>query len=150
MGSVFKQIWQWISRFSNFAKVFITLVTVCGIALGGIRAYNNSVIRKHDRAIQDQSMGSKLDKVLVKLDSLEIGQYQLKGVVRNNTEKLDHVIDAQRIQKGIMTREFAKTMTPEQVLQMMNDFDSKKNEGSSYMIPPTSNPYLIPYILTYR
>lgn len=55
--------------------------------------------------------------------------------LQDNGEKLDGVIRSQAVLKNLVTKEFAKTMTPQQVLEMMENFDIKKNGSYFNGIP---------------
>jgi low affinity Fe/Cu permease len=139
---------RWLSNIGNLAKVIIPLLTIGGILIGGIKGYNAWLISKHDKIKVQQEIVTELKSLNVKVDSLVTGQEQMKDLVNiqsENQEQFDKKLD---VMKTIMTREFAKTMTPEQVLQMMNDFDTKKNNGQGSMIALPIKDYWIPYSLT--
>lgn len=138
-------IWKWITNLGNLIKVVISLVTLAGLIVGGIKGYNKSVENKYQRRIQDASKEVKLDKALVYLDSINNSVKSLNTLVNEHTNKLNQLDRKQDVMKGIMTREFAKTMTPAQVLDMMEQFEIKKNESYLNEIRLEQSPLWIPY-----
>lgn len=140
-------IWKWITNLGNLVKVVISLVTLAGLIVGGIKGYNKSVENKYQRRIQDASKEVKLDKALVYLDSINNSVKSLNTLVNEHTDKLNQLDRKQDVMKGIMTREFAKTMTPAQVLDMMEQFEIKKNESYFNEIQLTPSGTWIPLVL---
>lgn len=57
---------------------------------------------------------------------------RIEGTLYQQGYRLDEISDRQGVLKNIVTTQAAKTMTPEQVLEMMQQFELKKN-GSSFL-----------------
>lgn len=138
-------IWKWITNLGNLIKVVISLVTLAGLVIGGIKGYNKSVENKYQTRLREASKEVKLDKALVYLDSINSSVKELNTLVNEHTNKLNQLDRKQDVMKGIMTREFAKTMTPAQVLDMMEQFEIKKNESYLNEIQLGQSPLWTPY-----
>lgn len=138
-------IWKWITNLGNLVKVVISLVTLAGLIVGGIKGYKKSVENKYQTRLREASKEVKLDKALVYLDSINNSVKSLNTLVNEHTDKLNQLDRKQDVMKGIMTREFAKTMTPAQVLDMMEQFEIKKNESYLNEIQLGRSPLWIPY-----
>jgi uncharacterized protein YlxW (UPF0749 family) len=138
-------IWKWITNLGNLVKVVISLVTLAGLVIGGIKGYNKSVENKYQTRLREASKEVKLDKALVYLDSINSSVKELNTLVNEHTNKLNQLDRKQDVMKGIMTKEFAKTMTPAQVLDMMEQFEIKKNESYFNEIQLGQSPLWIPY-----
>jgi len=140
MKQKFSNFLKWFTNLGNIVKTVIGLITFSGLVLGGIRAYNQSVIRKHDAVVKAQTTDQKIDKVLVQLDSTNGQLRSIMSTLDEHGAKLDDVERLGITTKNIVTRNFAKTMTPEQVLEMMNQYDTKKNENylNEIVLEPSS------------
>lgn len=147
MKSTLINIVKWFTSLNNLVKVVGAIIALTVTIVGGIKAYNAYVINKHERTVTEQSKEVKLDKALIYLDSINTSIKRLNTLVVDHTEKLNVLDRKQDVMKSIMTREFAKTMTPEQVLNMMNDFEAKKNESYLNEIQLEQNQFWIPYNL---
>lgn len=136
---------KWFLNIGNLVKVVISLITLGGIILGGIKGYNKAIINRENKKVVQETIVTELKSLNVKVDSLVSGQEQMKELVNEHTSKLNQVDRKQDVMKGIMTREFAKTMTPAQVLEMMEQFEIKKNESYFNEIQLERSPLWIPY-----
>jgi gas vesicle protein len=58
---------------------------------------------------------------------------RVESAIYAQGKRIDNVSEQQNVLKRIVTTEAAKTMTPEQVLKMMEQFDIKKN--GNYLFP---------------
>jgi|WetSurMetagenome_2_1015567.scaffolds.fasta_scaffold00003_146 hypothetical protein len=138
-------ILKWLTNIGNLAKTITSLVALGSVIIAGIKVYNKAIISRDKKIITQEVIVRDLKTLINKVDSLQIGQFKVEELVNEHGQKLDQLDRKQDIMKGIMTREFAKTMTPSQVLDMMEQFELKKNEGSSSMIPSGPIPYWTPY-----
>ena len=138
---------KWFLNIGNLAKAIGAIIALVGSVLVGIKGYNKAVINKENKKVVQETIVTELKSLNVKVDSLVSGQEQMKELVNEHTSKLNQVDRKQDVMKGIMTREFAKTMTPAQVLEMMNDFDIKKNESYLNEIQLTPSGTWIPLVL---
>lgn len=88
-------------------------------------------------------------KSTVKLynDSTNAQFKSIENILDEHGNKLDGVIRSQTVLKNIVTREFAKTMTPQQVLEMMEQFDLQKKSEYINEIPCESDNTLTQYTL---
>jgi hypothetical protein len=128
---------KWFLNIGNLAKAVGSILALTATIIVSVKGYNNWVINKADKEQVQQEIVTELKSLNVKVDSLVVGQEDVKDLVNDHTNKLEEVNRKQDVMKNIMTREFAKTMTPEQVLQMMNDFEKKNNGGTSMIqLPP--------------
>lgn len=66
-------------------------------------------------------------------DSTNIHFQSIESILKDHSLKLDNVVASQKTMKNLVTREFAKTMTPQQVLEMMQQFDESKKNNSEYL-----------------
>ena len=137
-------ILKWFGTVKGIATTVTAVISLTFATIGGIKAYNAWVIRQHDKTIADTR---NQQAIISRLDSLQKGQAELKGIVSGHTEKLDGVARSQATLKNIVTKEFAKTMTPQQVLEMMEQFEIKKNNGFTNEIRSEGDNILIPYTL---
>ena len=136
---------KWFLNIGNLAKAIGAIIALVGSVLVGIKGYNKAVINKENKKVVQETIVTELKSLNVKVDSLVSGQEQMKELVNEHTNKLNQVDRKQDVMKGIMTREFAKTMTPAQVLDMMEQFEIKKNESYFNEIRLEQSPLWIPY-----
>lgn len=141
---------KWFLNIGNLAKAVGSILALTATIIVSIRGYNNWVINKADKEQVQQEIVTELKSLNAKVDSLVVGQEHVKDLVNDHTLKLNEVNRKQDVMKSIMTREFAKTMTPEQVLQMMEQFEVKKNNGGTSMIQLPPNDFWTQYNLTLK
>ena len=83
--------------------------------------------------------------VKVYSDSTNAHFNKIDKTLEQHGNKLDNVVRSQATLKKIVTTEFAKTMTPEQVLLMMEQFEEAKKNGNTTPIVLQPSEWWIPY-----
>lgn len=106
------------------------LIVGCIVTIIGVYKYLES-IPKRAEAINKATVEEVKSAVKVYSDSTNSHFQRIESTLNDHTDKLDGVIRSQATLKNLVTKEFAKTMTPQQVLDMMNEFELLKK--NSYM-----------------
>ncbi len=90
---------------------------------------------KTAREERDKALLQQVENTMkVYTDTVSMHLYRVESTLYEYGGKLSDIKREQQVQKNIMTKEFAKTMTPQQVLDMMNAFEVKKNESNTSLI----------------
>jgi hypothetical protein len=91
---------------------------------------------KHERTERDRKLVEQVENTIkVYTDTVSMHLYRVESKLYEYGGNLFDIQREQKVQKNIMTKEFAKTMTPQQVLEMMNQFDVKKNNNNTGLTP---------------
>lgn len=139
------QLKVWISELSTFVKMVWVFVPLVSGAVWLVTIHDSNILAK-SKAEQEQLMDkTDLKSVLIQVDTINnmlkrhIEAQMLASVeVR---DKLDNVTESQANLKRLVTTEFAKTMTPQQVLDMMYFINNEKKKDHFFWIPSSGTPF---------
>jgi len=127
---MFEKVLIWFSKLSTLAKSILAIIAFCTAIWGLKVGYDRIIINKHDREQIEIKRWSKVDRLIasdsiqgVKIDALLENQIDMSQQQYMNTNSINALTK-------LVTREFAKIMTPEEVLDMVNDLEVKKNENN--------------------
>lgn len=140
----------WLSELSTFTKVVWVFVPVIAGAVKLVTVHDTNIIAK-SKEQQEQLMDkTDLKKVLVRVDTIS---RMFRRHIRDQdiaseevASKLNVITGNQANLKRLVTTEFAKTMTPLQVLDMMNFINNEKKKNYLFWIPPSGTQSLTSYM----
>jgi cell division protein YceG involved in septum cleavage len=136
----------WITELSTFVKAVLVFVPIIIGVAKLITIHDRNILKESKLQAEQVSNTTLLITVAAQVDSINSQLTKhIKDQVISSSEvynKLIEVTGKQDKLKSLVTTEFAKTMTPKQVLEMMNYFDEKKNYN---IIQPDTGNYRIPY-----
>lgn len=132
-----------ISGLSTFTQMILVFVPVF-VGLGKLITIHDSNLLAKSKAAQEQTTDkAQLTQVGIKVDTLTnmLDRHVRAQIATSKSvnDKLVEVTGNQVKLKTLVTTEFAKSMTPTQVLEMMNYFDTeKKNYNFNMTLPDTA------------
>jgi hypothetical protein len=127
----------WITEMSVLTKAVMVFVPVIVGAAKLIAIHDTNILSKSKE--QQERDKTLLKSVAVQVDSInkQLTRHTQAQVISsaNVNNKLDEVAEKQDKLRKLVTTEFAKSMTPAQVLDMMNSFEKKNSDYNSQLIP---------------
>jgi len=106
---------------TQYWKGITTIIGICGAVIGGYK-YLEGIPKR-----AEEQKNEMIEVVKAYADTTSIHLFRVESALYEHGYKLNDLQEGQTKLKSIITREFAKTMTSEQVLEMMNAFEVKKN-----------------------
>ena len=136
---MFLKIKTWFIQLTTFTKVVWVFVPVIAGAVKLVTIHDSNILAKN-KAEQEQLLNkTDLKSLLIKVDTINdmlIRHMEAQIVASSEvTIKLDNVTGNQAKLKSLVTSEFAKTMTPKQVYDMMNFINNEKKKDYLFWIP---------------